>query len=196
LVVPNVADLCLASVVASELGTPITPAIERAVTAASKAISRHCGRVLERGFGLVEHPVGAGRPYLMLSRPPISVTRIEAGGEVVPASEYLCDEPLAEVGMVFRRGGWSGGERVTYDGGYVTPGEVAINPALSATVPEDLEYATVLLAASFVRRARADDNVAAESLGDWSVTYRAAGGLMIGSDVAALLSPFRVYTVL
>lgn len=223
----NAADLCLSSTVAADLGVADDATVQRCVTAASRAIARWCGRTFEHSAAIVEYVPGFGRPYLILERPPIvSITSIVELGAEVDAANYESVGKNAEAGMVRRKNGgvWANTARlegritdtpghndgetgdagitVTYEGGYVTPGQVAIAPAAGpVTVPEDLQEAAVIVASAFYRRLNRDPNIASESLGDWSVSYaggnsaigRGAGGI---PDIAVeLLASYRLLRV-
>ncbi|NTX15484.1 hypothetical protein HUA76_32410 [Myxococcus sp. CA056] len=216
----SAADLCLASTVADDLGIPVSPRVELLVTAASRAVAGYCGRVFERGLGLVEYPAGYGRPLLLLERPPVlAVSGVWEGGNQVSADEYEIAGGLAESGMLRRRrgvwratvragGGVSGmlgdfegsedGLRVVYDGGYVTPGQQALDGALVVTLPEDVQEAAVLTAVQLYRSRGVDAMVAGESIGDWSVSYFAAkaeGKSPIPGAAQALLAPYALHRV-
>ncbi|WP_371823546.1 hypothetical protein [Myxococcus sp. CA056] len=205
---------------ADDLGIPVSPRVELLVTAASRAVAGYCGRVFERGLGLVEYPAGYGRPLLLLERPPVlAVSGVWEGGNQVSADEYEIAGGLAESGMLRRRrgvwratvragGGVSGmlgdfegsedGLRVVYDGGYVTPGQQALDGALVVTLPEDVQEAAVLTAVQLYRSRGVDAMVAGESIGDWSVSYFAAkaeGKSPIPGAAQALLAPYALHRV-
>ncbi|WP_338865550.1 hypothetical protein [Myxococcus stipitatus] len=214
------ADLCVVSVVADDLGIPLSPRVESLVTAASRAVAGYCGRAFEWDSGLVEYPAGYGRPLLLLERPPIvSVSGVWEGGHLVPPEEYELAGGLAASGMLRRRhsvwramvragGGVSGalgdfegsedGIRVVYDGGYVTPGQRVLDASLVVTLPEDVQEAAVLTAVQLYRSRGVDAMVASESIGDWSVSYfaeKAEGKSPIPGAAQALLSPYVLYRV-
>ncbi|WP_254625391.1 hypothetical protein [Myxococcus sp. CA051A] len=202
------------------MGIPVSPRVEVLVTAASRAVAGYCGRVFERGLGLVEYPAGYGRPLLLLERPPVlAISGVWEGGNQVSADEYEIAGGLAEAGMLRRRrgvwratvrsgGGVSGtlgdfegsedGLRVVYDGGYVTPGQWTLDGALVVTLPEDVQEAAVLTAVQLYRSRGVDAMVASESIGDWSVSYFAAkaeGKSPIPGAARALLAPYVLYRV-
>ncbi|QDE98303.1 hypothetical protein [Myxococcus xanthus] len=219
---PSPADLCLASTVADDLGVPVSSRLEALVSAASRAVAGYCGRVFERGEGLVEYPAGYGRPLLLLERPPIlAVSGVWEMGSQVSVEEYESPGKLADAGMVRRkRGVWrmtarmsgritetlgdfdgAGGEdgiRVVYDGGFVTPGQQALDGALVVTLPEDVQEAAVLTVVQLYRSRGVDAMVASESIGDWSVSYFAAkaeGKSPIPGTAQALLAPYVLHRV-
>ncbi|NRD67606.1 hypothetical protein HRD49_38330 [Corallococcus exiguus] len=214
------ADLCLAATVADDLGVAVTPRLESLVTAASRAVAGHCGRVFEYGQGLVEYPAGYGRPLLLLERPPVVlVVGVWEGGAFVPAEEYESHGKLADAGMLYRkRGAWretarSGGMvveavdsfqgsengiRVVYDGGFVTPGQRLLDASRVVTLPEDVQEAAVLTTVQMYRSRGVDAIVASESIGDWSVSYFAAkaeGKSSIHGTAQALLAPYVIHRV-
>lgn len=205
-------DLCLASTVAGDLGVADDAQVQRAVTAASRAVARYCGRPFERAT-VTEYPAGYGRPLLLLDRAPIiSIASVTEGGTAVDAAGFESLGAMADSGLVLRRGGvWmdtgaymgritygpadnvgrSDGIAVTYTAGYVTPGQKALNAALVVTLPEDVQEAAVLVAAGMLRRRAIDPNVASEGLGDWSVSYRAALPSLVLPEVESVLAPYR-----
>ncbi|WP_232293302.1 hypothetical protein [Stigmatella aurantiaca] len=81
---------------------------------------------------------------------------------------------------------------VTYTGGYVTPGQVALDPLTGpVTLPADVEEAAILEACALFRGRGRDADVSSESLGDWSVSYRerATGQRLASPRAEALLTP-------
>lgn len=214
----SVVDLCLASTVAGDLGVDDAARVQRAVTAASRAIARYCGRPFERAT-VTEYPAGYGRPLLLLERAPIvSITSITEGGVTLASTSYEFLGELANAGLVLRRDGvWmdtgtlagrvtaspdvnvgrSDGLVVEYVAGYVTPGQRVLDGSLTVTLPEDVQEAATLTAADFYRRQTQDANIASETLGDWSVSY-AGTNTAIGRGVdplpaiaVQLLAPYR-----
>ncbi|WP_404362881.1 hypothetical protein ACIHQR_23100 [Corallococcus coralloides] len=205
---------------ADDLGVAVTPRLASLVTAASRAVAGYCGRVFEYGQGLVEYPAGYGRPLLLLDRPPVVlVVGVWAGGAFVPAEEYESHGKLADAGMLYRRRGvwpetarsgglvvesvdsFQGGQdaiRVVYDGGFVTPGQRALDASRMVTLPEDVQEAAVLTAVQLYRSRGVDAMVASESIGDWSVSYFAAkaeGKSPIPSGAQALLALYVSHRV-
>jgi hypothetical protein len=194
--VANAIDLTLASTVAGDLGVTADATVDRVVSAASRAIARYCGRVFEKATGIVEYPAGYGRPLLLLDRAPIlGITSIVERGSTVDPSLYEAKGSNLDGGIVYRlQGVWANTARldgritdtlalnqgrsgvdgitVTYDAGFVTPGQVAIGLFPAVTLPEDVQEAAILTAVAMYRRRGIDPNVASESLGDWSVSYQ------------------------
>ncbi|QSQ10762.1 hypothetical protein [Myxococcus landrumensis] len=203
-------DLCLAETVAADLGVPVDPHVERCVSAASGAIAAVCGRAFERAT-VTEYPPGYGRPYLLLSRPPlVEVSHVTEWGELLDATAYTIAGDLAADGLLYRlagvwpetahmrglitltvdgRQGYPGALAVTYTGGWVTPGQVALDAATGpVTLPAELEEAAILEACALYRGRGRDADVSGESLGDWSVSYRErTPGQRLASPRAELL---------
>jgi hypothetical protein len=220
-VAANAIDLTTATIVAGDLGISSDATVERVVTAASRLIASYCGRSFERAT-LTEYPPGYARSLLLLSRPPIvSVTSITEEGNTVSAADYSVTARLdgisvSEAGMVYRLGGgtWlstvryegritdspgmsvgtsnTDGITVVYVGGYVTPGQNALDPISypSITLPEDVQEAAVVVASALYKRRGLDQNLASESLGDWSVSYRGSLPTAIAPEVEAFLAPY------
>ncbi|MCP3105537.1 hypothetical protein LZ198_42505 [Myxococcus sp. K15C18031901] len=203
-------DLCLAATVAADLGVPVDPHVERCVSAASGAIAALCGRAFERAT-VTEYPASYGRPYVLLARPPlVEVLRVTEAGVELAAASFTVAGDLAAGGLLYRLAGlWPvtahvgglvtltadshqghpGALAVTYTGGYVTPGQLALDASLGpATLPAEVEEAAILEACALYRGRGRDSDVSAESLGDWSVSYRERGaGQRLASPRAELL---------
>lgn len=191
----NAIDLTTAAIVADALGLASSSAVERAVTAASRAIASYCGRTFEKGAAIVEYPEGYGRPLLLLDRAPVvSIASITELGATVAAADYECVGKNAAAGLVYRlRGVWmrtgrseglvtegsfayqgsTEGIVATYTAGWVTPGQFALDPQLTLNLPEDVQEAALLAAVAFYRRRGVDPSLASEAIGDWSASYRA-----------------------
>jgi hypothetical protein len=146
--VPFPTDLCLAATVAADLGVPADASVERCVSSASRAIARLCGRAFERAT-VTEYPASYGRPFLLLERPPlVAIVSVTEAGELLDPARYTIAGDLADGGLVYRledawpdtarvgglvtttvelRQGSPAALAVTYTGGYVTPGQVALD---------------------------------------------------------------------
>lgn len=217
---PSPTDLCLAATVAADLNVPVDPSVERCVSAASRAIARLCGRAFERAT-VTEHPASYGRPFLLLERPPlVAIVSVVERGELLDPSRYTIAGDLADGGLVYRledswpdtarvgglvtttvdlRQGSPDALAVTYTGGFVTPGQVAVDPSTGpATLPADIEEAAILEACALYRGRGRDADVSAESLGDWSVSYRerAAGQRLASARAELLLAPYVLRRVI
>lgn len=211
---PSSTDLCLAATVASDLAVPADPSVERCVSSASRAIARRCGRAFDRAT-VTEYPASYGRPFLLLERPPlVAIVSVIEAGELLDPAGYTIAGDLADGGLVYRlEGAWPDTARigglvtttvelrqgspaalaVTYTGGYVTPGQVALDPTAGpVTLPADVEEAAILEACALYRGRGRDADVSAESLGDWSVSYReqAAGQRLASTRAELLLAPY------
>lgn len=212
-------DLCLATDVAADLGVPSDARVERAVSAASRAIARWCGRTFELAEDIVEYPPGFGRPLLTLERPPIvSIDSISEQGAEVDVGDYESAGVNAEAGLVLHKSrGWLNTQRleprsisetyagahgqsdlivVTYTGGYVTPGQNLLDPGTypTVTLPEDVIDAAAMTACAWYRSKGLDPNIASESIGDWSISYfdsRTDEGNAVPAPARGLLAPYR-----
>lgn len=206
----TVVDLCLAATVAGDLGVASDATVQRVVTAASRAVATFCGRRFERELSIVETPASYGRPLVLLERYPIlAVTSVLVRGAALAATEYRVEgEGLLRIRSVWPRTARDAGDitaaldhfhgdadvlKVTYDAGYVTPGQAALAPVgapLTVTLPEDVQEAAILVATGLFKRRTVDASVASESLGTWSVSYRAALPLLVAPEVEAMLGPY------
>jgi hypothetical protein len=213
---PKAYDLCTAADVASDLGVTADDKVQRVVTAAGAAIRTFCGRTFEKAIGIVENASGYGRPLLLLKRTPVlGITSITEFGAAVAPADYECSGDNANAGMVLRlRGTWlntrytrgivtpsddAHQERsdlivATYDAGYVTPGQNAIDSVTYPTIslPEDVQEAAIMTASTLFRRRGIDPDIAGEGIGDWNIQYfatKATAAVAIPMLAQALLMP-------
>jgi hypothetical protein len=213
-------DLCTAADVASDGGFVADDRTQRAVSAASQAIADYCSRVFEKSSAIVEYPESAGRPILVLKRPPIaSVTSITENGATVSSSDYESLGDNANAGFVLRKAGvWAHTNRrdpnavsdqvagrygqsdlivATYVGGYVTPGQNTLDAVTypTVTLPIPVQEAAISTACAFLRMKGIDANVKSEAIGDWSISYfdnRINDVNAIPPFARALLAPYKM----
>jgi hypothetical protein len=86
---------------------------------------------------------------------------------------------------------------VTYAGGYVTPGQNALDAVTYPTVdlPEDVQEAAIFTACAFLRLKGTDPNVKSEAIGDWSISFfdaKTADGNAVPAYARALLAPYKL----
>jgi hypothetical protein len=204
-------DLTLPATVALELGIGAgDPRLPRLISVASSAIARHLNRRLHYGATITEGLKGFGRNRLALDVCPIvAITSITlSDGSLVPPSSYSIEN--AEAGLVYASIGWpstglsrgglppqndlaAGSEApligVVYSGGWVCPAQSG-----TRNLPPELEECAIQTVISLYRGNGKDPSVAAEGLGDYSVTYRAPelgqGAGLIPDAVIATLAKF------
>lgn len=202
-------DLTLPATVATELAGGVLatdPRLPRLIAVASEAIARHLDRRLHYGAAISEKVKAFGRPRIVLDVTPIvDITSVTlSDGTVV--TDYSRENDLA--GFLYRRSGWvstglargglppqndlaPGTEEasitVVYGGGWVCPAQTG-----TRTLPYDIEEACIQTVAGLYRGNGKDPSVAAESLGDYSVTYRgeASMGGMLPANVMATLARY------
>lgn len=206
-------DLTTAATAADVLGVSAAdPKLPRLIGAASESIRRYIDRPrLHFTEGFVERLPG----YLQQVRlrlgllPVISVASVVLpGGTSLAADEYVREDD--EAGVLYRATGWPwtglvragvlydspavGSEAktivATYTGGWVTPAQVG-----TRTLPFDLEEVCLQAISSMYRRQGLDPLVTAESLGDYSVSFRevpALEGLLPSASLAQLSSYRRL----
>ena len=195
-------DLTMPATVATELAGGVLqsdPRLPRLIAVASDAIVAHLGRQLHYGASITEKVKGYGRPRITLDVTPIvSIASITLpDGTVI--TDYVRENDRA--GLVFRRTCWPstalsrgglppanapapGTEEpsiiAVYAGGWVTPAQNAATPALTRTLPYDIEEACIQTVVGLYRGNGRDQDVASESLGAYSVSYRnpSAGGVL------------------
>lgn len=215
-------DLTLPATVAAELGGDVVAGdsrLPRLIAAASGAILRHLGRPqLHYAAAYTESLPGHGRQRLVLGLTPVlDVTSVVIDGVTLSADDYELED--ADAGLLYRLACWpwtgvyrgglppqldrdAGSERavivVTYEGGWVTPAQATgagwTGPVRS--LPYDLEEACVQTVVGLYRRGGLDPSIASESLGDYSVSFRApnlaaGSGGVIPESALALLAPYR-----
>ena len=171
--------------VQEELG--ITEDITRLIEQASARIVAYCGREFHFETGTVEYLRAAERQFLVPDREPIvSITEIRIKDTVIPASEYS-----VRGRMIFRRDGWgpmAAEVKITFDSGWVTPEQEALNPTLTRTLPHDVEDACIGLVTHLYRNKGQDPAVTGEKVGDAQQAYEMAG---MPARIAELLRPYR-----
>ncbi|AEI65564.1 hypothetical protein [Corallococcus macrosporus] len=132
------------------------------ITAASEAVASFVGYPLHRRMGVVESVAGTGGPYLWLAGGAVrQVVRVEVRGEELDATSYAVDSAL--MGRLVARssrwpftGSWTTGVSptpleardtgevvVTYDAGWVTPGQAALDSSLQVDLPAAIQLAAV-----------------------------------------------------
>jgi hypothetical protein len=178
------------------------------LTAATKAINRHCNREFEKATYTSELYYGNGEQRLYLREYPVITLGLSVkiwdgydSYDAVTATHY---EPLEgryiqypklgqESSAVYAR--WPLGRpiQVTYDAGYDTAATAAPWDTCALTTafaaPADLEYACAALAALMWRR-KAVSGIASESMGPRSISY-ADMQEEIPPEIVELLKPYR-----
>jgi len=165
--------------------------LDRLIAAATSAISVYVGHVYAKQT-YVETVVGSGYPRLLLTNTPIvSVTSVLCDGTAV--TDYEVEDP--DSGFLYRAVGWSsaawagwnaspyslpGTERpmftVTYEGGYLLPGEP------DANLPAHIEQACIETVVDWYRGGKRDDAVKSKSVGDLSITYKSPTAVQAEHD--------------
>lgn len=213
-------DLTLPVTAATELSiSPGDPRLPRYISVASAAVRSYLARPqLHYSAAYVDKIAGLSRARLILSLTPVrSITSVVApDGSTVPSTEYEIDD--ANLGFLMRITGWPytgrlrpgllwsdpdmGTERkswvITYAGGWVTPAQASSSgwSGPDRDLPHDIEEAVLQTCVGLYRRGGVDQMIAAESLGDYSVTYRTLGagmgqGGIIPDTVLPLLQAYR-----
>ncbi|RJS19563.1 hypothetical protein DRW03_21260 [Corallococcus sp. H22C18031201] len=159
------------------------------ITAASLALAEYIGYPLQRRTGIAEAVTSQGGAYLWLSAGAVrQVTRVEVRGAEVPPDAYALESPrMGRLAARGRRwpftGTWTTGVSptplaaeatgevvVTYDAGWVTPGQAALDASLAVDLPAHVALAAQLVATAMIQRDGAEDDVVSESIGDTSLT--------------------------
>lgn len=176
-------------------GTADDDWLSEVIDRASATIRRWCGRTFALETVRETFRLSALTETLSLSRwPVVSIVSVSETGNTLTSGDYETDD---DVGFVYRLTGsdnrrhWPAGKIVVdYSAGYILPG------AAGATLPEDVERATMLLVkAEWFARTR-DPLVKSEGIdGVGTTTYWVGGAgddAALPSDVAGLLTPHRL----
>ncbi|MBM7117634.1 hypothetical protein [Archangium primigenium] len=180
--------------------SPTDAELPAQLAAASQALADWLGYPAHLREGVVETVPSEGGRCLQLRAGAVRrVSRVTVQGVEVPPEEYFLESPRA--GRITRRrgrwpftGDWGGsvapvplsardtGEvEVTFDAGWLTPGQVALALALEvdatrtwvSDVPPVLEEATLVVLTALRSAAGRDPNVVSRSLGGGSVSWAA-----------------------
>lgn len=209
---PSAIDLTTVEIAASVLGVSASdPHLPRLVTAASAAVARYVGYELHQRLGVVETVAGQGGPFLFLRAGAVrSIASVAVNGQELDPSAYALDS--ASMGrIVGRQAGFpftgsstagispsplsaydTGAIVVTFDAGYVTPGQKALDGSLAVDLPPELEQATLEVVTAWYRQRGHDARIGSISLGGGSVSYSELTALP--ATAKQLLAPYRKAT--
>lgn len=194
--------------------------LKRLINAATSRIQKYCSRTFARAAITDErHPLKGGC-RLVVDRPPINSTvatmtiEIEDATVAYDSTSYVIEK--ASAGIVFMKTGLPlvgmarpgiaqnlapGTELpallVTYDGGFVTPAQAeeagGVYEGATVTLPPEIEQACLDLCMFYNSTRGAAGEIASETLGDASISYRNSGTNEDGipAHVAAPLKPYR-----
>ncbi|MFP2897565.1 hypothetical protein [Corallococcus sp. 4LFB] len=166
------------------------------LTAASEALANYVGYPLHRRTGVVESVASQGGRYLFLAAGAVrEVERVEVCGVEVPAVHYALEVGTSGVSMgrvVSRGAPWpftgeyspgvsptpqqavdTGEVLVTFTSGWVTPGQAALDPALTVDLPTVIQLAARIVVTAYSHRDGMDWDVTSESIGGTSIGYGA-----------------------
>ncbi|NOK06691.1 MULTISPECIES: hypothetical protein [Myxococcus] len=183
------------------------------ITAVSDALAAYVGYPLHQRLGVVETVAGTGAPHLWLRGGAVRrVVRVEVRGVELEPDAYALESALMGR-LVARRhrwpftGTWSPGVSstpmeaqdtgevvVTYDAGWVTPGQRALNTSLEVDLPAAIQLAAVEAITAAVSRDGKPGDVASESIGGTSMSYFAGpdgGRTAIPTTTLQMLGPYR-----
>lgn len=192
--------------------------LERFINAATALVESHCARRFARVDEIEESLRPRGTVYLWPERAPIlTVHSITVDGAELAATDYeIHDVRPGTPGKLFRASSWpSSAARLTgitypplpgtesanvvvnYDGGYVTPHQVALEEAkdpgdqvaayLTRTLPHDLEDAVVMLVTSRWKSRGTDRRITSEAYENATLTF---GGVPLPKEVLSILSHY------
>ncbi|NVJ13131.1 hypothetical protein [Myxococcus sp. AM010] len=189
------------------------PRLALFITATSEAVAAYVGYPLHRRLGVVESVAGTGGPYLWLAGGAVrQVVRVEVRGVEVDAASYALESAL--MGRLVARssrwpytGSWTTGVSttplearatgevvVTYDAGWVTPGQAALDSSLQVDLPAAIQLAAVEAVTTALSRDGKPGDVASENIGGTSMSYFASEGggrTALPRPAQQLLTPYR-----
>lgn len=189
------------------------PRLALFITAASEAVASYVGYPLHRRLGVVESVAGTGGPHLWLKGGAVrQVVRVEVRGVEVDAASYALDSAL--MGRLVARssrwpftGSWTTGVSstpleardtgevvVTYDAGWVTPGQAALDSSLVVDLPAAIQLAAMEAVTAALSRDGKPGDVASENIGGTSMSYFAGEGggrAALPSTARQMLTPYR-----
>lgn len=195
-------DLTTAAAAAARLGISASDAaLPGLITAASEALANHLGYQLQRRTGAEETCTGGGMRLFLRAGAIQSITSIACYGAERDADTYTLEDDVKGIILSYREQwpftGRSGGGVsqaptfrentgdivVTFTAGWVTPGQVALNGALTRTLPQSLEEACLVVVTAWYREAGKNPNVTSMTTGNASIGF---GGDSIRGGRAAL----------
>ncbi|QDE90135.1 hypothetical protein BHS06_14855 [Myxococcus xanthus] len=190
-----------------------TARLDLFIAAASEAVASYVGYPLHRRLGVVESVAGTGGPHLWLKSGAVrQVVRVEVRGVEVDAASYALDSAL--LGRLVARssswpftGSWTTGVSptplvardtgevvVTYDAGWVTPGQRALDDTLQVDLPAAIQLAAIECVTAALSRDGKPGDVASENIGGTSMSYFAGEGggrAALPSTARQMLTPYR-----
>jgi hypothetical protein len=196
-------DLTTAAAAAARLGVSSgDAALPGLITAASEALADWLGFPLHRRTGLQETCAGGGQRLFLRAGAVQSITSITCYGTTREASTYrLEDDGLKGVVLALRTpwpftgktgGGVSqaatfredtGDITVSFTAGWVTPGQVALNGALTRDLPAVFEQACITAVTAWYSEKGLNPNITSQTVGNASIGF---GGDSIRGGRAAL----------
>ncbi|WNG57392.1 hypothetical protein F0U59_23465 [Archangium gephyra] len=209
-------DLTTAAKVAEVLKVPAsTTGLAELITTASELLADHVGYPVHRRLGVVETCAG-GAPHLFLRSGGVrSVSSVTVFGEERAASTWVVDDAVK--GILLARGapwpftGRTGGGVsqapmyredtgeivVTFDAGWVTPGQVELakaeDPAstLESDLPAVFQQAALVAVTALFQGSGQNPNVQAMSLGSGSITFRDSAEASLPTLARSLVRRYR-----
>lgn len=116
------------------------------IASGSSAVERYTERVFAREEGIQTERIASCASRILLERVPVTLISVIENGVELDPTGYDLD---AERGILTRvisdaYGSWTGTVTVTYEGGYVLPGDPD-DPDGAPRLPADVEEATILM---------------------------------------------------
>lgn len=177
------------------------------ITAASEAITKWLGYPLYRRTAVTETCIGGAQRLFLKAGAIQSLTSVVCFGDTWDADDYALEDDIKGVirsnvsafPFTGRRGPGvseaplfrddTGDIIVIHSCGWVTPGQVALDGALTRDLPQALEEACILTLLAWPRGR--DVNVVSESLGDGSRSYGSGTKSLVPLAARTMISEYR-----
>lgn len=166
--------------------------IEGLIDTASQMAVAFCNRSF--GRETVKQTDCGGCSRILLQRSPASIAEVTESGEDVPADGYYLETTL---NVLLRLSGdvittWGGRVEVTYDAGWLMPGQQGAN------LPATIEHAALLLIGALWSTQQREPGLKSESvegIGRTDYWVPGAGNRLPDPTAESLLQPYRRYFI-
>lgn len=179
------------------------------VTGASEALAEWVGYPLHRREGVVETCAGGAVRLFLRSGAVQSIASVSVLGQERAESSYRLEDAVKGI-LLSYRGPWpftgrtgggvsqaplqredTGDIAVTFTAGWVTPGQVELEPGRVRDLPAVFELAALTTLTAWYRRKGQDPDEVSVSLGDASTSYGPGRAHPLPSQARLLLARYR-----
>lgn len=179
------------------------------ITGASEALAAWVGYPLHRREGVVETCAGGAMRLFLRSGAVQSIASVSVLGVERAANTYRLEDPVKGI-LLSYRGLWpftgrtgggvsdaplqredTGEIAVTFTAGWVTPGQVELEPEQVRDLPQLFEQAALLIVTAWYRRKGEDPDEVSVSLGDASTSYGPGKANALPAVARTLVARYR-----